>query len=163
MSLQNFEVAAGVILRIDPFLERMRLVKSLDLMACFGRSFNNQEFPYGEFQHRSVGDRCFDAAFDLAESSGLGYVEGFVTFKGSYLCLMHGWCCDDERNVIDPTLHRLQHRGELTYIGIRFNQEYARWWKGEVGYHGMLDGHVDGLPIGVYHDSPEKFLWQRKG
>lgn len=105
-------------------------------------------------------DRCYDNAVQVAKTCGLVYCEGLLlmqTRKG-LMGIAHGWCCDQKGVVIDPTCHSYQHIPEVRHYGIKFNQAYVDWWYKETGYHGLLDGHVDGLPIGVYHDDPGKYL-----
>ena len=58
--------------------------------------------------------QCFRNAALLAyQRPGLKYAEGYI-FR--YMPILHGWCVDDEGNVIDPTIH--DYDGD--YLGVSF-------------------------------------------
>lgn len=159
MILTPIRLPDDVILLVDEELEVLRIRKSAKVVLTHGRPGVPGPYDYS-YPSYAPGVRCFDAAYQVAQECGLLYVEGVLQINGKHH-MLHGWCETEDGHVLDPINHKIQHKGLIKYFGVRFNLKYAEWWFNTVGYHGMLDGHVAGLPIGIYHDAPEKWLWTR--
>lgn len=159
MDMKPVLLTDNVVLLVNAELEAARLRQSTKILLMHGRSGEAGHYDY-RYPSYAPGVRCFDAAYHVAKTCGLLYVEGVLQIRGEHH-MMHGWCETEDGHVFDPINHKIQHKGLIQYFGVRFQLDYAEWWFNTVGYHGMLDGHVDGLPIGIHHDAPEKWLWTR--
>jgi hypothetical protein len=57
----------------------------------------------------------------MGRKRDLFYCEGFATFSGLSLPLLHAWCIDDRGRVYDPTW---KENGD-EYYGVVFNRKFA--------------------------------------
>mgnify|MGYP006427996217 CR=1 FL=1 len=100
------------------------------LLIDHGREFMahtlDPDFP------RMAPKQCFRNAMTLALEypQDLVYCEGYVS---ALIPILHGWCADEDGQVVDPTLDRPDDR---EYFGIPFKLSYA------AEYH-----NTRGLPI----------------
>lgn len=159
MSPVPLHVLPELVLYVDVLQELARADHMKPLLRSVGMGFKAGVFD-DQYPRLDPMDRCFDNAVKVARACNLIYCEGMMELRTDFgwVPLAHGWCCDHTGKVIDPTCHKYQHIPEVRYTGIPFNTGYVNWWYMESGYHGMLDGHKDGLHIGVYHDPVDEWL-----
>lgn len=151
----------GVSMLVHVEFETARYLRSAPLLEKYGAMVTcKNPYPINMYPPASPYDRCFDKAFEYANEYGLSYVEGFLVSAsaGRLIYLGHAWLEDEIGRIVDPTCYWMQNRSGMIYYGIKFNPQYLRKWKDFTGYHGVLDGHRDGLKVGVYYDDPSVFL-----
>lgn len=154
----DYQVWPGLVLRVDLSCEMARwefLSTFLRLHACpFNRGIYPGSYPI------VPGERCYDAAMQLASIAGLIYCEGVVVFStpNGLFPLGHAWCCDHRGNIIDPTMPQVQNDARATYLGVPIRKEYSLAWKSHTGYFGVLDGYPDGTMSPILTDHPN--MWR---
>lgn len=147
-------LAPGLCLYTDQCVEQMRYDVALPLLEAHALRYRAR--PYEHPVHAKPTDRCYDAAFALAEHDDLLYCEGFLLGPEESWRLAHGWCMTKQGRIVDPTLHAHQHRIGV-YYGFALQREYVRRWKAEHGYFGLLDGSLKG-EVGIHFEDPSKWL-----
>jgi hypothetical protein len=85
---------------------------------------------------------CFRNAFLLADMKNLIYVEGFATFSGIGLPVLHAWCVNKKGVVIDPTW---DHGDE--YWGVPFSMRYIRKILLKTKRYGIIDNWEMHFPL----------------
>lgn len=133
----------------------------LEKMTVMVRSIrNNKEFTYSCFEEfvlkngrefsnhqkkkikRGKMKECFRNAFHYACDFDLIYVEGFATFSGLALPVLHAWCVDKEGNVFDPTWKEGDE-----YYGVPFEMDYVRKTILQRKKFGIIDNYEQGFPL----------------
>lgn len=154
------EVAPDLGFYTCPEFEARRFEFMEPLLREHALIFPRNDFPDG-LPRLPLGGRCFDQAAKVAALFGLIYCEGIIvaqTPSGPFR-MPHAWCCLPDGTVVDPTAHKVQHREEVTYVGVPLKQSYVWAWKRAYGFFGLLDGHPHlGDSVGVYHDDPSRWL-----
>lgn len=142
----------------DHYVESLRYQLALPLLMAYGKRYKARPYVYPV--HGQLTDRCYDSAYALAlhDANDLYYCEGFLCYKETERVLAHGWCMTKAGRIVDPTLYAHQHEDGLTYYGFPIKMGYAKEWHDKYGYMGLLDGHKDGLPVGVHYDPAELWL-----
>lgn len=154
---EPFHITPTLLLYTDQYVESLRYRNALPLLLQHGRRYKASPYVYPV--HGALTDRCYDKAFEFAmRDDSLLYCEGFLCYKETEKVLAHGWCMTKTGRIVDPTLYAHQHLEVLTYYGVPLNLDYVTRWHEQHGYVGLLDGHMDGLPIGVHYDSPDEWL-----
>lgn len=147
---EPFHITPTLLLYTDQYVESLRYRNALPLLLQHGRRYKARPYVYPV--HGALTDRCYDKAFEFAmRDDSLLYCEGFLCYKETEKVLAHGWCMTRDRRIIDPTLFAHQHEDGLTYYGFPLRKEYVAAWYAEHGYFGLLDGHKDGLPVGIHY------------
>lgn len=111
---------------------KYRTIESLILDK--GKSFTYKVLP--DDIENGVPRECFANAFRLASERNLIYVEGFSTPKTIAFPMHHGWCVDNEGNVVDNTW-----TGDLAgieYYGIPFKRSYVYQTAHKTQHYGVL-------------------------
>lgn len=162
-SPEMHQITDHLVLVSDQHVETLRFKHAIPLLLRHAREYRAR--PYTYHTHASHTDRCFDAAFAMArrEPETLYYCEGFLRAQEGRLVLAHGWCMTKEGRIVDPTMYAHQHEKGLTYLGLPIKLKYVEEWHKEVGFVGLLDGHPEGLPIGVHFDAPSLWLERLSG
>lgn len=157
-SPQAVQIADNLVMYSDQYLESIRYQHALPILLAYGKKYKARPYVYP--LHAEPKDRCYDKAYEFAmrDRDNLFYCEGFLCYKGHEKVLAHGWCMTKTGRIVDPTLYAHQHLDVLTYYGVPLNLDYVTRWHEQHGYVGLLDGHMDGLPIGVHYDSPDEWL-----
>ena len=96
---------------------------------------------------------CFSNAFELMidRMKELVYVEGYATVKEIALPVLHGWCINKKKEVVDPTWEN----GNL-YFGVAFKSRFAIEEMLKTEKYGLLDSWEEGWPLlrnGVNRDT----------
>jgi hypothetical protein len=136
----------------------MELIRYLNTISGMSVGRNYPEFKYGSIEefvlkngeymqpwplpeHIKFGESkmCFMNAFQVAESHGLEYVEGYAV---SIIPTMHAWCIGEDGHVVDPTWN-----GGTEYYGVRFPLEFVRKTILRKETWGVLDDYKSGYPL----------------
>lgn len=151
-------VGEGLCLYTDQRVERMRFRLAEPLLKEHGRTYKAR--PYLFPVHASVQDRCYDAAYAMAGlwQESLYYCEGFLMLQEGSAVLAHGWCMTHEGRIIDPVLHKHQHKDNVRYYGFPLRLSYVDTWFAKYGYTGLLDGCRNAQAPSIYTDSPDLWL-----
>lgn len=157
---EDIYVGGTLVLRTRPAFERMRAIQMAPLLQKHGVQFVPHPYDY-KYPVKDPWVPCYLNAGETALKEGLIYCEGLMllnTQDKGVQSLAHGWCCKPNGMIVDPTCPKYQNTDMIRYLGIPFKTEYLKWWFDQVGYYGMLDGHHQYAPMGVYHDDPAKFV-----
>jgi hypothetical protein len=142
-------------------VEDFRAARIRPFVQQFGHVFHKSEFHEASCRKRDPESRCYDNALITAVEYGLIYCEGVLVFQTPHhgeVCLAHGWCCDKQGSIIDPTCWLYQNHPKVEYEGIAIKTNYAVRWFQRNGYAGLLDGVLNEPEAGIYYDSPDEFL-----
>lgn len=153
-------VGDSIMMRVCPDFELRRFEFMRSFLASHGSLMLAKPFDY-KYPSYDIGGRCYDQAREVAINCNMTYCEGvmFLNVMGKQFPLPHAWCVTQSGVLVDPTAHRIQHKPDVLYYGVKFKTDYALSWKNRYGFHGMLDGHPElGDSVGVYAD-PE-YLWR---
>lgn len=102
------------------------------LLVAHGRAFTPSAPPKG-YRMGPMG-QCYANAGRLASSmDDLFYCEGYALKDGIPMPLAHGWCCDKDGRVFDPTWRLVSE-----YFGVAFKREYFRTRMFETKTWGIL-------------------------
>ena len=91
----------------------------------------------------------------LKEENTLIYCEGLAVSDRCPLPVMHGWCCNQSGQVVDPTWSS----NGVCYFGVSFNYEWITKLKAARKAKGH--GHVCAIIEGNYLDDDVLFLKSR--
>ena len=156
-SPEPFQITPTLWLYADQYVENLRYRNALPLLLQHGRRYKARPYIYPV--HALLGDRCYDKAYEFAmQDDNLLYCEGFLCYKETERVLAHGWCMTRDRRIVDPTLYAHQDAPGLTYYGFPLRKDYVTEWSKQHGYLGLLDGHKDGLQVGIHHAPYEYWL-----
>lgn len=159
----NIRVTDKLVLSVHVEVELYRAANMYEFLKEHSVPFNKCEFN-DEFIRMSPTGRCYDNAVNLVEMfpKQLTYCEGIMRFKtpNGIFPLAHGWCCDRDGNIVDPTCSGYQNADVVDYLGVTFRQDYVRKWEKDVGYNGILDGDFNGVRPGVFVEN--KSLWYQQ-
>lgn len=154
---EPFPLTPNLWLYADQYVENLRYRRALPLLLQHAKRYKAEPYTY-PFS-ATVMERCYDAAYAFARrDSHLLYCEGFLCYKETEKILAHGWCMTRQGRIIDPTLHAHQQEEDLSYYGFPLKLEYVTAWYETYGYLGLLDGHVEGHPVGLGYDSSDRWL-----
>lgn len=157
---QDIYVGDRLVLRIRPEFEKFRAKQMSPLLDRHAMKF--EPSPYDStYPHKDPQGVCYNNAAETALQHNLIYCEGlmlFLTPTGEVMPLSHGWCCKPDGTIVDSTCPKYQNTNMIRYIGIPIKREYLLWWYEQTGYYGLLDGHHQYAPMGVYHDDPAHFV-----
>lgn len=159
----HIQVTDKVILSVHVEVELYRAAHMHEFLKEHAVPFNKVPFNI-DFPRLDPNVRCYDNATMLADCfpEELIYCEGIIEFKtpNGIFPLAHGWCCDLEGNIVDPTCSNYQHIAEVNYRGVPIKDEYRHQWFDEVGYNGILDGDYTGKRPGIFVE--DKALWYQQ-
>jgi hypothetical protein len=82
---------------------------------------------------------CFQNAYNLAQSKGFKYCEGYAT---SIIPILHAWCLDDQNRVIDVTWP-----DGRDYYGIVFPLSYVSKTILAKGTYGVIENMQQNYPL----------------
>lgn len=156
----RLKVTDTLILSVLVDVEIFRAKRAMMLLKNIGMTFSHPVFNT-DYTPLNPNVRCYDNAYEMATEQGLIYCEGLMLLRaqdGGVFPLSHGWCCDEYGTVVDPTCAKYQHIEEVSYLGIPFKRQYVDDWLEVTGYHGILDGHEQGLEIGAHYDDPAFYV-----
>lgn len=104
--LEWVRVGPRRLVQINRQLELLRYERMAPLIGQHGHSFHPHPFPEDSVFPMLEGERCYDAAFQVASEFGLIYCEGVLVIwddaSGAFMTLAHGWCCTPNGKLIDP-------------------------------------------------------------
>lgn len=152
-------IRENILLHTVPEFELHRVRQSQSLLMNVGMEFKPSEYPRN-IPLKPKDGVCYINAAETAIACDLVYCEGFMIFKDLSGCshfLGHGWCCTSEGHIVDPTCPRYQNRDFIKYMGVPIKKSYLLAWYEYTGYYSMLDGHHQGLPVGIHYDHPHLF------
>ena len=88
---------------------------------------------------RGKPKQCFKNAYLLALAEGFTYCEGYAN---GVIPLMHAWCLDKNKKVIDPTW-----KDGKDYFGVEIPIEVADRIMAKSGHYGILDTWMIKFPL----------------
>ena len=112
-----------------------------DLVLKHGSTWTGTERPADVDQGEMK--MCFANAFWLADASSgeLCYVEGYSI---TVIPMLHAWCVDRKRRVVDPTW---KDDPDREYLGLPLDQSWLRRYVFKQEVYGVLDDWMNGWPL----------------
>ena len=142
----------AIIIGMKEYLEKMiEMIKNIRKnnefpYSCFEEFVlkNGKQFKNHQDQHIRYGrmKECYRNAYRFAEAKSLIYVEGYATFSGIGLPVLHAWCADKEGNVYDPTWKKGDE-----YYGVPFDMSFVRKTILRTKKFGVIDNWEMGFPL----------------